>query len=347
MTNSKVRIGIIGAGGFTNTHMQHFQALDNVEVTAFARRNHSALDAMQQKWQVPHGFTDYRAMLSSGLIDAVDVITPTDSHLPITLDAIAAGLPVLCDKPLALTAPDCQKMLAAAEQGGVIHSTNFNQRGNTAVGRLKRYLDDGYVGTMHHTAIWWGLSMAEEDRKAATAWRFKPEHGGGVVHELIHVLDMARFIGGEVKRLVAKMDIHMKRRSFMEDESMFSIAVPDSAAYIVEWQQGGYAIVHCSFASKGTDANGESVARVEVSGSNGRIETAGRQGLVGSTGVSSPLTELDPGPAYPQPYERFVQAVQANDQSLIETSFYDGLKAAELVDAAYKSWTQGTWINLP
>ena len=75
-------------------------------------------------------------MLDAGGIDAVSIVTPTDSHRSIALDAISENLHVLCDKPLALNAADAREMLDAAEKAGVVHSTNFNQRGNSTLGRI-------------------------------------------------------------------------------------------------------------------------------------------------------------------------------------------------------------------
>lgn len=349
MTTStkKLRVGIIGAGGFANTHMDHFSRLDNVEVVAFMRRNPEKLAEMQKQWDVAKGYTDYQELLADPDVDAVDIITPTDSHKQIAIDSAAAGKHILCDKPLALTAADCKEMLDAAEKAGVIHSTNFNQRGNTAVGRMKRYMDSGYIGDMFHMNIWWGMTNQFGTRPEVLSWRFKKENGGGTVYELIHVFDMARFLGGEVARISAVLHTAEKHRKFNDIPEGADVDVPDSSAYLLEFKNGGYAVAHTSFVTRMVDADGGTHARVEVSGSGGVIQTSGRYGLKGYSGEArGGLAELEPGPAYPQPYERFVNACLANDQSMIETSFEDGMKAAALVDAAYKAWETKSWVEL-
>ncbi|MDA0233141.1 MAG: Gfo/Idh/MocA family oxidoreductase [Chloroflexi bacterium] len=349
MTSSrKLRIGLIGAGGFANTHMQHLSRLGNAEVVSFMRRDRGALEAMQKRWNVPEGYTDYREMLEKSDIDAVDIVTPTDSHRQIAIDAAAAGKHILCDKPLALTAQDCRDMLDAAEKAGVIHSTNFNQRGNMPVGRIKRYVDAGYVGKLYHLNIWWGMSLQHNARPEVLSWRFKPESGGGSVYEIIHVFDMARFFGGEVARVTAMLNTAEARPPFADRPEGMDVKIPDSSAFMLEFVNGGYAVIHTSFVSRGTDPDGGTHARVEVTGSTGRIESDGRFGLKGYSGdARGPLAQLEPGPDYTQPYERFVNACLAGDQSLVETSFFDGLKAAEIVDAAYRSWETKSWVDLP
>ena len=344
--SAKARIGIIGVGGFANTHMEQFSKLDNVEVVAAMRRDPKALEEFQQKWDIPNGFTSVQEMLEMDGLDAIDIITPTGSHKEHALAAIAAGKHVLCDKPLALTAADCKEMLDAAEKAGVIHSTNFNQRGNTTVGKIRRYLDDGFVGRIFHASVWWGMSHQFDVRPDTLSWRFRSENGGGSVYELIHAFDMLRFINGEVSRVVATFDTTTPHRPTADNPEGIDVDVPDTSAFLCEWVNGGYAVVHTSFASRGTEADGKTSPRLEISGEVGRITTDGRYGILGVTGPNGPVAPLDPGAEYPQPYKRFIDAVIAGDQSLVETSFYDGMKAAEIVDAAYKSVAESRWVEL-
>lgn len=338
-----VRLGIIGAGDFAGMHMEAFRKLPQVEVVAFCRRNADALAGMQRKWDVPHGFTDYRDLLAMDGLDAVAIVTPTDSHRQIALDAIAAGKHVLCEKPLALTASDAREMLDAAEAAGVVHATNFNQRGRTAVGRLKRYLDAGYVGRVFHAYIWWGSTLQHDARPDAASWRFQPEHGGGVLYELIHVFDMARFVCGDIKRLCSLLATHERRRPFSDFPDGMDIEVPDWAGVLIEFESGATGVIHISWVTRGLEGRERPAPRVEVSGLSGRIMTEGLDGLRGVSGEHAALAELDPGEPYPQPYEQFVNGILAGEP--VETSFEAGLEAAKLVDAAIISAREQRWVE--
>jgi predicted dehydrogenase len=343
-----VRLGIIGAGGFANTHMQFLSQMKDVEVVAFCRRDEAALGEMQKKWGVKRGFTDYRKMLEMTGLDAVDIITPTDSHHRIALDAIAAGKHVLCDKPLAMNAQQSREMLQAAEKAGVVHCTNFNQRGRTPAGRIKRYIDEGFVGRIYHTNISWMMSNQFDSRPAMLSWRYRPETGGGTVYELIHVFDMARFLCGEVRRVLAYHHTAEKQRKFADLPEGMEVSVPDSSAFMLEFVSGAYGVLHTSFVSRGSDTDGMTTARIEVTGELGRIMNSGRHGISGYSSTlgapQAPLRELDPGAPYPQPYEQFVKAVLTGEP--VKTSFYDGMKAAELVDASYVSAREQRWVEV-
>ena len=344
MTHQKLKIGIIGAGGFAAQHMEAFADIPEAEVVAFMRRSEGPLREMQEQWDVPKGYTNHREMLDDPDIDAIDIITPTDSHKQYALDAIASGRPVFCEKPLALNAADCEEMLNAAQTAGVIHAVNFNQRGRTPVGRMKRYIDAGYVGDVYHVNIRWGMSMQRDARPDVGSWRFLPEQGGGTVYELIHVFDMARLLNGEVARVSAMLNTAEKNRQFIDAPEGFDVTVPDSSAFLLEYVNGAYAVIHTSFVQRG-ETPGRSVT-VDVAGSSGRIITNGNEGMLGSSGENAPVAEIDPGPPYPQPYEQFVAGALADDQSLIDTGFEVGLEAARIVDAIHKSWTERRWVDV-
>ncbi len=343
-TDSPVRIGIVGAGRFAETHLDQFARVDGAEVVAVCRRNEDALRELQRRYDIPAGYTDYRDMLNSGGIDAVSIVTPTASHHRIAMDAISAKLHVLCDKPLALTAADAKEMLDAAEKAGVVHSTNFNQRGNTPLGRMKRYVDSGYVGELIHIHIRWGQSMFDDVKPELLSWRGLTNMGGGTVYELIHVFDAVRFLGGEVSRIYALLRTSIPHRKFSDAPEGMNVDAPDSSAFLLELQGGAYAVVHTSWVSRGTGPDGRTIVEFEVTGSEGRIMSNGRYGIVGANMEFGQLSELDPGNPYPQPYELFINSIRTGEP--VETSFKDGVKAALIADAAFLSAREDRWIDL-
>jgi len=74
--------------------------------------------AAAREFHVPHVFTDYRKLLAADLVDAVSVCTPNNTHLPITLAALAAGKHVLCEKPIGMNGQEARRMVAAATKAG-------------------------------------------------------------------------------------------------------------------------------------------------------------------------------------------------------------------------------------
>ena len=344
MTNSDtIRLGIIGAGEFARVHMEAFRQIDGVDVVAFCRRDEAALAAMQAEWAVPNGFTDYRDLLAMGGLDAVAIVTPTAGHHPMALAAAAAGKHILCEKPLGLTSGQCAEMLAAADAAGVVHCVNFNQRARIPVGRMRAYMDEGFVGRLYHLNIWWGISL-QDDLRDVGSWRYRPETGGGTIYELIHVLDMALFLGGPVSRICCLAPTLEPRRTFADVPQGMDVTVPDSSAFLTEFADGGYGVLHTSFVARGHEDSEDTAARVEVTGERGRLVTRGLHGLRGISGREGPLEDLDGGGDYPYPYRQFVDAILTGTP--VKTSFAAGLEAARLADAARLSAAQGRWVDM-
>ena len=345
-SNSPVRIGIIGAGRFAETHLEHFARIDGAEVVALCRRNEDALREMQGRYGIPAGYSDYRDMLSEGGLDAVSIVTPTESHRRIALDAISENLHVLCDKPLALTAADAREMLDAAEKAGVVHSTNFNQRGNTTLGRIKRYLDAGYIGDLIHINVRWGQSMFEDARPEMLSWRGMANMGGGTVYELIHVFDAVRFLGGEVSRICALLRTSITHQQVLgRARTVSTWTRPTLRHFILELKRGAYAVIHTSWVSRGTEPDGRSVVQFEVTGPKGRIMSDGRlraaRRQTRNSGNSASWT-----PANRTRSPTNCSSTRSGPARPVESSFLDGVKAAEIADAAFLSAREDRWVEL-
>ena len=103
-------------------------------------------------------------------------------------------------------------------------------------------------------------------------------------------------------------------------------------------------MIHTSWVSRGTGPDGRSVVQFEVTGPRGRIVSHGRYGLVGANMEFGQFSELDPGEPYPQPYELFIKSIRTGQP--VETSFLDGVRAAEIADAAFVSSREGRWVDL-
>src|SRR5258707_3557586 len=80
----------------------------------------------------------------------IDVATPGDSHMPISIAAAKAGKTILCEKPLANTLGEAKKMLAAVEKAGVLNMICHNYRKAPAVTLAQKLIADGSLGTIHH-----------------------------------------------------------------------------------------------------------------------------------------------------------------------------------------------------
>ena len=115
----KIKIGIIGCGGIANgKHMPSLASLPDVEMVAFCDLISERAKAAAEKYGTPDAkvFTDYKELLKLDDIDVVHVLTPNREHADISIDALRAGKDVMCEKPMAKSAADAQRMLEAAKR---------------------------------------------------------------------------------------------------------------------------------------------------------------------------------------------------------------------------------------
>jgi predicted dehydrogenase len=124
----KLKMGIIGVGGIAQSrHIPSFLALsDHVTIEAISDVNEQTAKSVAERFQIPTIFTDYREMFKT--VDAVTICTPNKFHAEMTVAALQAGLHVLCEKPMAMTLEECEKMLDAANKSGKVLAIAYHWR---------------------------------------------------------------------------------------------------------------------------------------------------------------------------------------------------------------------------
>ena len=109
---TELRYGIIGAGSMGREHIENIKVMGGAVVTAISDPHKPSQDAALAMAPGAKVFTDHRALLDSGLIDAVIIATPNDTHAAVLKDALATDLAVFVEKPLATTVEDLKSILA-------------------------------------------------------------------------------------------------------------------------------------------------------------------------------------------------------------------------------------------
>ncbi|MFS8478614.1 MAG: Gfo/Idh/MocA family oxidoreductase [Micromonosporaceae bacterium] len=206
MTDSKgnrpFRLGIVGAGSVAALHLDA-AAQAGVEVVAICDVRPAAARRMADR----HGlraYTEHTEMFAAGDLDGVVVTAPHALHAPITIDAAAAGLHVLVEKPMATTLADCRRMIEACEKHQVRLAVGHVLRFLPPIREAKRILASGRLGR----------PMVINERRTATyepgsrpEWFFDPAMaGGGIVMNVgIHSIDKVQWLAdGLVVRVVAR-----------------------------------------------------------------------------------------------------------------------------------------------
>ncbi|HMP38855.1 MAG TPA: Gfo/Idh/MocA family oxidoreductase, partial [Roseiflexaceae bacterium] len=137
MTNP-LRIGVVGAGMITTRgHIPTFRQIPGVEIAAICDTNLERAQAAAAEFGIPAAYGDYREMIEKSRLDAISVGVPNAFHAPASIAGLEAGLHVMCEKPLATSLADGEKMVEAAKRAGRVLAINMSQRPRPEVGFLR------------------------------------------------------------------------------------------------------------------------------------------------------------------------------------------------------------------
>jgi predicted dehydrogenase len=149
-----VRIAVVGAGKFGQTHLDVFAQLGDrgVELAAIAEADPARAEALRARYGIPV-YGDHREMLEMVPIDAVSVATPDHLHRAIVVDAAAAGKHVLVEKPLDVTVEGAEAMVRAARTAGVLLQVDFHKRYDPDHQAIERRVRSGDLGDILYGSV--------------------------------------------------------------------------------------------------------------------------------------------------------------------------------------------------
>jgi len=208
MTTAKpLRVGMVGYAfmGAAHSHAwrtapRFFDLPLQPQLTAVAGRNADGVRAAADKLGWESTETDWHRLIERDDIDLIDICTPGDTHTEIAIAALEAGKHVLCEKPLANSVEDAERMTVVAEAAakrGVFAMCGFSYRRTPALALAKRMVDEGRLGTIRHVRAQY-LQDWLSDENAPMTWRLdRSKSGSGSLGDIgAHSIDAAQWITG-------------------------------------------------------------------------------------------------------------------------------------------------------
>ncbi len=194
--SEKIKVGIIGVGSISHSHIAGYLANPNVELYAFCDINEEQLQTMGKTYGVERLFTNADDMLALPEIDAVSVCTWNAAHAPCTIAALNAGKHVLCEKPMAMSVEEGLAMQEAAEKSGKLLMIGFVRRYGNDCRILKDFIDNDQFGELYYTKA----SYLRRKGNPGGWFADKRYSGGGPLIDLgVHVIDLVRYLLGNPK----------------------------------------------------------------------------------------------------------------------------------------------------
>jgi len=280
----EIRVGLIGHKFMGRAHTHAYTDLPiffdpGVEVVKkiICSNEESVID-IAKRWHWEKYSLDWREVVQNPEVDLVDIAAPSAIHAQIAIAAAKAGKHVFCEKPLALNLEDAKAMVNAVEKAEVVNMIGFNYRRVPAIALAKRLINDGEIGEIYHFRGIYQQGWLV-DPNFPLAWRLRKEKAGyGSLGDLgAHVIDLARYLVGEIEEVLCTERTFIKERPKpIVEDGLVAIAgkergkvdVDDAAAFLAHFKNME-TIGYLEMTRYGTGHRNQN--RIEINGSKGAI----------------------------------------------------------------------------
>ncbi len=264
----EVRYGVIGTGMMGIEHIENIAAIEGAVVTAISDPDARSRQLGQQTSGIGNDavFVDHRELLDSGLVDAVVVVSPNNTHVAILHDIIVSGVHFLAEKPLCTTVEDARSVVEAAEGYAGVAWMGLEYRYKPPIARLISEVSAGAVGDPKM------VSIREHRfpflRKVGNWNRFRRNTGGTLVEKCCHFFDLMNLIvGSEPVRVYASGAQDVNHLDEIYEDEVPDII--DNAFVIVDYNNGARGLLDLCMFSEGSKNEQEisvvgDIAKVEA-----------------------------------------------------------------------------------
>ena len=193
MSAQRLRVAVVGAGGWGAQHARIFAGRPDTELVAIVGRTPERAQARAAAYETT-AYTSIEQMLEQARPDLVTTCLPNEEHFAPTLELIRHGVPLLVEKPLVFSLAEADQLLAEAEERGLFFAINFNHRYAEAVQRAHAAIEAGELGEIVHVT-----------------WRFGGEANPGqsphrnLIETQCHGFDMLEHLAGPISSVMAQM----------------------------------------------------------------------------------------------------------------------------------------------
>jgi len=377
-----LNVGLIGYKFMGKAHSNAYRSVNmffdcgaDVVMKAICGRNSQGVKAAAKQFGWASYETDWKKLVKRPDIDIVDIVTPGFVHCEMAVAAAKAGKHVICEKPLANTVAEAEKMVEAVKKAGVKSMVAYNYRRVPAIVYAKQLIDEGKLGKLFHFRATY-LQSWIVDPSFPLVWRLeKDKAGSGALGDIgSHIIDLAHFLVGDISKLVATTKTFIKERHMVEEVSGLSatakgtakgkVTVDDAVLIIAHFKNGALGSLEATrFATSRMNRNS-----FEINGSKGSItfdlEDLNRLGVafrkdgdlegfrsVLCTNATHPYMEAWWPPGHIIGWEHtftheiadFVRAIV--NKTEVKPDFADGLKCDRVMAAVEESAKKGVWIK--
>ncbi len=254
MENKRVKYAVIGCSGMGAYHMRGIASHPKMELVAICDKDQERLDLRSREFGIEAAYLDYHEMLKNPEVEAVVVCTPDFVHEEMTEAAMKAGKHVMCEKPMALTMEECERMCTFEEKYGTKLMVGQICRYTHAFQLTKKLIDRGEIGELYFVESEYAHDYLHS--RGMDDWRANPDHprepyiGGGC-----HAVDLLRWIAGDPTEVTAYSNHKCLTDWPVNDATISILKFPNNVigkVFVSIGCKRDYTMRSCFYGTKGT-----------------------------------------------------------------------------------------------
>ncbi|MBE6694962.1 MAG: Gfo/Idh/MocA family oxidoreductase [Ruminococcaceae bacterium] len=341
-----VKVCIVGAGRISELHAAAYKNNKSAELCAVCDINEERANAFADKFGIKNIYTSFEEMLEKEKdLDALDVCVWNKEHASKSVAALERGLNVLCEKPMAISLAEAERMTEAAKKNGKLLMIAQVKRFSNECAVARDMIESGALGSIYHSRAFYLRRCGNPGGWFAD----KSLSGGGPVIDIgIHNLDLCRYLMGCPKATSVYAITH---RNSVRRSKNDACTVEDYAAAIIKYENGATTLFETSY-----NLNGRNDLRsAEVYGSEGGIIIDDKVTLYNQVGghmmtsslADVSLDKLDAQKAnvnFQNEINHFIDCIENNTPCISDGE--DSLENMRIIDALYRSAESGCEIIL-
>ncbi len=244
----EIGVGMLGYAFMGKAHTNAYKTIPYMmypppaipTLVAICGRNEEAVAEAARRYGYEGYYTDWRHMLEDDRVQLFDNGGPNNLHAEPCIAAAQAGKHILCEKPLARTAEEAKPMLDAVKKAGVKHMVAFNYRFVPAICQARDLITSGALGQIYHFRATYPQEWIMPHYNMPMIWRLEKKiAGSGALGDLgAHIVDLGRFLVGEMKSVSAMTRTFITERPWADGSGMGTVDVDDAFAAVVEFENG-------------------------------------------------------------------------------------------------------------
>ncbi|MEM3503589.1 MAG: Gfo/Idh/MocA family oxidoreductase [Candidatus Micrarchaeia archaeon] len=370
-----MNVGLLGYGSIAKAHVHAYRDIPvffpksngEIKVKWIFGREKQRAENFAKTYGIEKYTTVVDDILKDDSVSIIDNVLPNKYHYELCIRAIEAGKNVICEKPLALNFKQAVEMYVRAEKQGIVHGVMFNYRFLPAIRLAKKIINEGMLGKIYHfRAVY--LEDFALDPTSPLVWRYiKSEAGSGSLgDDGSHIVDMARYLVGEIKRVCGISKIYIKERPMPSNNSKKGyVETDDQFLALLEFENN----VAGSLEASRVCAGRKNYQYIEINGSEGSLywnleklnelylytvkdgQYAGFKNIMVTDPLHPYIRNFWPPGSIISWADSFVIAlyeyVNAVSQGKpFESNFYDGAANLAVLDAIQRSIEEKRWIEV-